>query len=182
MRAKAFAAEREVASEMRLERLAELEIVVGQGLDTFIEVGTALMEIRDSRLYKELHPTFEEYCLERWGFTASRARQMIAAVKTVTDVTAQRAAGTDDGGRRSTACAGAAGGCDFTSCVGQVARRGWTGARTLAHRRGHRGRSGTRNRGCRGHGQSTAGVAEVSPETSRHYGGLQRCSRRCRCA
>lgn len=90
MRVKAFEPEGpEVASHMRLERLAELEIVVGQGLDTFIEVGTALMEIRDSRLYKELHPTFEEYCVERWGFTASRARQMIAAVKTVTDVTAQ---------------------------------------------------------------------------------------------
>ena len=119
MRVKAFEPEeREVASHMRLERLAELEIVVGQGLGTFIEVGTALMEIRDSRLYKELHPTFEEYCVERWGFTASRARQMIAAVKAVTGVTSPGLPGTDDGGRRSTACAGAAGGCDLKRCVG----------------------------------------------------------------
>jgi hypothetical protein len=77
------------SSQERLERLGELEIIVDQGMDTFVEVGSALMEIRDSRLYRELHPTFEEYCVERWGFTASRARQMIAAVKTVTAVTTQ---------------------------------------------------------------------------------------------
>ena len=34
--------------------------------------------------YRATHPTFEAYCRERWGFTASRARQMIRAAKTVT--------------------------------------------------------------------------------------------------
>jgi hypothetical protein len=76
-------------SQDRLERLAELELIVERGRDTFLEVGRALLEIRDARLYRESHPTFEAYCRDRWGFTASRARQMIAAVRTVTDVTAE---------------------------------------------------------------------------------------------
>ena len=33
------------------ERLRQLEGVIERGLETFIEVGRALLEIRDSRLY-----------------------------------------------------------------------------------------------------------------------------------
>lgn len=62
-------------------RLTELEAVIERGLQTFVDVGTALMEIRDSRLYRESHGTFEEYCRERWGFTDRRARMMIAAAE-----------------------------------------------------------------------------------------------------
>lgn len=69
-------------------RLAELEGVVERGLRTFIEVGEALREIRDSHLYRERYESFEIYCRQRWGFQASRARQLVAAAGTVTTVTA----------------------------------------------------------------------------------------------
>jgi hypothetical protein len=69
------------------ERLAQLEAVVERGLTTFVEVGEALMEIRSARLYRETHSTFEVYCRERFGFSDSRGRQLIAAAKTVTTVT-----------------------------------------------------------------------------------------------
>jgi hypothetical protein len=70
-------------------RLDELEDIIERGLATFVEVGGALLEIRASRLYRETHDTFEFYCRERWGFVASRARQLMAAaeVASVTDVT-----------------------------------------------------------------------------------------------
>jgi hypothetical protein len=68
-------------------RLAELEAVVEGGLQTFIDVGQALQEIRDGRLYRATHATFAEYCRERFGFSDSRGRQLIAAAKTVTAVT-----------------------------------------------------------------------------------------------
>ncbi|HET7037948.1 MAG TPA: hypothetical protein VFI42_19905, partial [Thermomicrobiaceae bacterium] len=70
-------------------RLAELEAVIERGVPTFMEVGQALAEIRDARLYRETHTTFEAYCRERWGFTSSRARQLIGASRqaTVTAVT-----------------------------------------------------------------------------------------------
>jgi hypothetical protein len=68
------------------DRLAELEGVVEQGLQTFIEVGEALSEIRASRLYRETHETFETYCRERWGFTGRRARQLMTAAEVGTIV------------------------------------------------------------------------------------------------
>ena len=48
-------------------RLATLEAIVERGLDTFVQVGLALAEIRDARLYKQRYGTFEAYCSERWG-------------------------------------------------------------------------------------------------------------------
>jgi hypothetical protein len=74
-------------------RLAELEAIVDRGLTTFVEVGRALTEIRDARLYRTTHTTFETYCKARWNFSASRGRQLIAAaagageIESVTRVT-----------------------------------------------------------------------------------------------
>lgn len=62
-------------------RLAELEAVIERGLQTFVDVGTALMEIRDSRLYRETHGTFEDYCRERWGMVRRQADRLIEAAE-----------------------------------------------------------------------------------------------------
>lgn len=48
-------------------RLRELEQVIDEGLATFVRVGRALQEIRDRRLYRESHASFEDYCRERFG-------------------------------------------------------------------------------------------------------------------
>jgi hypothetical protein len=68
--------------------LDRCEAVITRGMKTFIEVGNALSEIRDERLYRASHGTFDEYCRDRWGWTSSRARQLIGAAETVTNVTA----------------------------------------------------------------------------------------------
>jgi hypothetical protein len=67
--------------------LETLEHVVQRGLATFIEVGRALAEIRDRRLYRQTHGTFEEYCHEKWLLSRTRAYQMIdaATVSTIVD-------------------------------------------------------------------------------------------------
>lgn len=70
------------------ERLSALETTIEQGLQTFVEVGNALMEIRDSRLYRATFGTFEEYCRERWGVSKPYATQMIQAAKTVGNLVA----------------------------------------------------------------------------------------------
>lgn len=67
--------------------LGELEAVVDRGLQTFFEVGEALMKIRAARLHRETHATFKAYVEERFDFSDARARQLIAAAKTVTTVT-----------------------------------------------------------------------------------------------
>lgn len=69
-----------------VQRLEVLESVIDAGLQTFVHVGNALLEIRDSRLYRTSHGTFEDYCRERWSFNSSRARQLIAAAETVANL------------------------------------------------------------------------------------------------
>jgi hypothetical protein len=60
-------------------RLAELETIIAHGLTTFVEVGQALLEIRESRLYRLSHRTFEAYCKAKWGWNDRRASQLIGA-------------------------------------------------------------------------------------------------------
>lgn len=59
------------------QRLAELEEVVQRGLSTFVEVGEALMEIRDSGLYEQSHLTFDAYCRDRWQMQRAHAYRLI---------------------------------------------------------------------------------------------------------
>jgi hypothetical protein len=67
---------------LRAERpLAELVAVVDRNLEAFVEVGLALCEIRDRRLYKETHGTFEAFCQERWDMSRQRGYQLIDASK-----------------------------------------------------------------------------------------------------
>lgn len=61
--------------------LSECEAVIEHGLNTFIDVGNALLEIRDNRLYKDLYSTFEDYCRERWGFSRVHAHRYIEAAE-----------------------------------------------------------------------------------------------------
>jgi len=62
-------------------RLAELEAVVERGMQTFVEVGLALTEIRDARLYRETHGTFETYLAARWGMSRANGYRMIDAAQ-----------------------------------------------------------------------------------------------------
>ena len=62
------------------QRLAELEEVIERGAVTFFEVGEALREIQKKDLHRGSHKSFEDYCEDRWGFTARRAYQMIECV------------------------------------------------------------------------------------------------------
>lgn len=57
-----------------------LEALVERGFEAFVEVGSALAEIRDRGLHSPPLPTFEQYCHQRWGVPPSRIRQLIAAV------------------------------------------------------------------------------------------------------
>lgn len=66
--------------------LADCEAVIERGLATFIEVASTLLEIRDGRLYKATHETFDSYCQERWGWGRAYAYRMIASGEVVTSM------------------------------------------------------------------------------------------------
>ncbi len=49
----------------------------------FFEAGKALTELRDRRLYRSTHKTFDEYCLDRFGYNRSRSYQLVDAAVVV---------------------------------------------------------------------------------------------------
>lgn len=49
----------------------------------FYEAGSALRQLRDGRLYRSTHKTFEAYCQERFGMTPRPAYYLIAAAGVV---------------------------------------------------------------------------------------------------
>lgn len=63
-------------------RLVELEGVIQGGLQTFTEVGQALLEIRDSRLYRfGGFATIDDYLRERWHMSRSYAHRIMEATE-----------------------------------------------------------------------------------------------------
>mgnify|MGYP001589054128 CR=1 FL=1 len=66
--------------------LTQHEAVIARGLQTFVEVGGALMAIRDARLYRAEYTTFEDYCRGRWGMSRPRAYQLIEAAETMSSL------------------------------------------------------------------------------------------------
>lgn len=69
----------EPLTEGECGRLAELESAIDRGLKSFIEVGTALKEIRRRRLYRDQHATFDAYCRKRWGLSRIHGHRLIRA-------------------------------------------------------------------------------------------------------
>ena len=65
------------------DNLLLYESIIERGLKTFVEVGGALLAIRESKLYRQEYGTFEEYCQERWGFTNEYARLNMRAAEVV---------------------------------------------------------------------------------------------------
>lgn len=65
-------------SEVEQARLRHKERLIERGVQ---QVGEALRDIRDERLYRETHGTFEAYCQARWNITPQHANRQIAAAE-----------------------------------------------------------------------------------------------------
>jgi hypothetical protein len=76
----------EPLSPDEVQTLEHYEQIIAQGLQTFVEVGHALLTIRDLKLYRKTYPTFEAYCRERWNLSRPRAYQLIDAAQVVDTV------------------------------------------------------------------------------------------------
>lgn len=71
----------EVLPASEAAELAACEQVIERGLRTFLDVGQALAAIRDARLYRAAHTTFEDYCRQRWQLSARHANRTIEAAR-----------------------------------------------------------------------------------------------------
>jgi hypothetical protein len=61
------------------QTLNGLEATIEGGLEAFYRVGNALLSIRDGRLYRANHATFEDYCRERWNISRPQAYRLLDA-------------------------------------------------------------------------------------------------------
>jgi hypothetical protein len=69
--------EQEISDRLHLERKVER---------AFFEAGKALMELRDRRLYRSTHKTFEEYCRDRFSYTHRHVNYLIAGCLIVDNI------------------------------------------------------------------------------------------------
>ena len=69
----------ELTQDEQLERL-RLERVIER---SFYEAGKALQQLRDCRLYRSTHKTFEEYCSDRFGYHRRQPYHLIEAAVVV---------------------------------------------------------------------------------------------------
>lgn len=76
----------EAITRTEADHLAACEEVIERGLRGFIEVGRALLAIRDQRLYRATHTSFESYLQERWGIGRRRGDQLCAASEVVQQI------------------------------------------------------------------------------------------------
>ena len=64
-------------TQIEIQRLVDLERIIEQGLKTFTHVGKSLLEIKNSKLYKQEYSTFDAYCRDRWGMSRPQAYRLI---------------------------------------------------------------------------------------------------------
>ena len=92
-----------ITAIVQLEELTEDEEKERHRLElkverAFVEAGTALRQLRDGRLYRSTHKTFEEYCRARFGFQRRHCYQLIEAagvMENLCAISAQRDLGTN---------------------------------------------------------------------------------------
>jgi hypothetical protein len=76
-----------ILSETETARLQDLEKVVDANIKGYYEAGSALLAIRDERLYRKDFDTFDDYCRDKWGMSKSHANRLIEASEVVSTVT-----------------------------------------------------------------------------------------------
>lgn len=69
-----------------LRRLELCEKTIREGMGTFVAVGTALLEIRDARLYRQTHPSFADYVRSVLALSRPRAYELIDSAQVMNDL------------------------------------------------------------------------------------------------
>ena len=77
--AKDLSAQSSTLTDAEALELSSLEATVERSLKAFWEIGQALRQIRDRRLYRQDFSTFEDYCTNRWEMSRRWAYQLIEA-------------------------------------------------------------------------------------------------------
>lgn len=66
--------------------LKRAEKIIERGFVAFHQMGEQLRLVAKQKLYRGKYEDFEDYCERRWGFKASRARQIIGAAEVYAEI------------------------------------------------------------------------------------------------
>jgi DNA-binding CsgD family transcriptional regulator len=72
-------------TDARKKELARWEQIFADRMRPFYEWGQALATIKDGKLFRWAHRTFEEYCTKRWRMSRVHAYRLIKAAEVVSD-------------------------------------------------------------------------------------------------
>ena len=78
----------EILTADESDALAVCEQRIAAGIESFRTVGLALQHVRDGRLYRATHDSFESYCRAKWGMGKSYAYQIMASACVAVEVSA----------------------------------------------------------------------------------------------
>lgn len=73
-------------TEVESRILTDCESTIRNGLHHLVQVAQSLQVIRDQRLYRIAHKTFEEYCAEKWAIGRSYAYRLIDCAVVLDDL------------------------------------------------------------------------------------------------
>ena len=73
-------------TETECKELESCERLIETGIKVWYQVGEALLHIRDKKLYRTSHKTFEEYCRERWDMGRGKANYLIRGTEIYQDL------------------------------------------------------------------------------------------------
>ena len=68
------------------QQLARCEAIIEKGIQSFLEVAEALLEVRDKELFRATHDTFQEYCADKWGITSRHANRLVLAGEVMNNI------------------------------------------------------------------------------------------------
>ena len=73
--------------------LDTLEGIIEREMKSFMDVGNALLTIRDRQLYREQFRNFKAYCTERWGMSKNYANRLISGSQVAANLSGHGAPG-----------------------------------------------------------------------------------------
>ena len=74
-------------TEIEKAEFETLEGIIGRSVKSFVDVGNALLTIRDRGLFREGHKTFNDYCKAKWGMSKTHANRLITGSQVVENLT-----------------------------------------------------------------------------------------------
>ena len=75
-----------ILAPKQVRLLAKCEAIIERGGKIFVEVGCALLQIKQEKLYLRDYETFADYCKMRRGFNKNYANKLIASARVVGNI------------------------------------------------------------------------------------------------